>query len=174
MVFDSERSVGIVRTGWPVFSKRLQNSITVGVPTVGAIVGLTLGIAPTALAGVLFFPCFLAGGIGAGIGLHRYFSHHAFETSTAGRWLLGILGSWAWQGPIEQWVADHRRHHRFADTPLDPHSPYWIDAHPPANAISGLIHAHIGWMVFGDVSDPRRYAADIGNDTVSSWCTRYY
>lgn len=174
MSFEAQRSVGIIQTGWAVVSKRLQNCVTVLLPTVGAIAGIAIGIPITGLAGILLVVFFLAGGIGVGIGLHRYFTHHAFETGSLGRAALGVLGSWAWQGPIEQWVADHRRHHRFADTPLDPHSPHWIEEAPPPNRFRGLLHAHWGWMITGDVSDPKRYAADISNDSISKTCSRSY
>lgn len=138
------------------------------------LVGLWFGVEFSALAAFLLPLLFLAGGVGAGIGLHRFFSHHSFETSSAGRWVLGILGSWAWQGPIEQWVADHRRHHRYADTPLDPHSPHWVGDRPARSRVQGLIHAHLAWMIFGDVSDPSKYAADIRNDRISATCSRAY
>ncbi len=54
---------------------------------------------------------------------HRYFSHRAFR---AGRWMtltMAALGCTAGQrGPL-WWAGHHRIHHRFADTPDDPHSP---------------------------------------------------
>lgn len=166
-------SFGIIERGPRVRSKRLQNSVTVLFPTLAATIGIASGIPLTLTSAALFTVFFVAGGVGAGIGLHRYFSHHAFSTSDRGRMLLGILSSWAWQGNIEQWVADHRRHHRFADTPLDPHSPHWF-GHRPARRLTGLLHAHLGWMLYGDVSDPSKFAADIGNDRVSRLCTRAY
>lgn len=168
------RSMGIISSGRDVFRKRIHNAVTVLLPTLGAIVGVGLGIQPSPTAASLGVFLFIASGAGVGIGLHRYFSHHAFETGDAGRWILGALGTWAWQGPIEQWVADHRRHHRFADTPFDPHSPHWISQSPPPNVVAGLAHAHIGWMLYGDVSDVRRYAADIWNDPISRWFSRNY
>jgi len=174
MEIEYQNSVGIVRSGWPVISKRLHNCVTVGIPTASALLGIASGAHISSLATALGLSLFLAGGIGIGIGLHRYFSHHAFETGPLGRLILGVLGSWAWQGPIDQWVADHRRHHRFADTPLDPHSPHWIENEPAPNRFRGLLHAHMGWMIAGDVSAPERYAADIVNDPISRGCSHAY
>ena len=38
--------------------------------------------------------------------------------------LLAILGCMTMQGPITQWVTDHRKHHALSDKPGDPHSPH--------------------------------------------------
>ena len=40
------------------------------------------------------------------------------------RALLAVLGSMAVEGPVIEWVATHRKHHRFSDQPGDPHSPH--------------------------------------------------
>lgn len=58
------------------------------------------------------------------IGLHRYFSHRSFETSTWKRRFLlwfSILGA---EGSPIAWGVHHRHHHRYADTPKDIHSPH--------------------------------------------------
>ena len=36
---------------------------------------------------------------------------------------LAVLGSVAVEGPVIEWVATHRKHHRFSDNAGDPHSP---------------------------------------------------
>jgi stearoyl-CoA desaturase (delta-9 desaturase) len=46
------------------------------------------------------------------------------------RWLritLAVAGSLALEGATVQWVADHRRHHAYADRDGDPHSPWLVD-----------------------------------------------
>ena len=63
-------------------------------------------------------------GLGVTIGYHRYFTHQSFETNRFVRGLLAVAGSMAVQGPVITWVADHRRHHAFADKEGDPHSPH--------------------------------------------------
>lgn len=168
------RSVGIISAGPEVASKRFHNAITIGVPVIGTIATVILVPPLTTTTAVLFLLFFVSGGIGAGIGLHRYFAHRAFVARPSMRWVLGVLASWAWQGPIVQWVSDHRRHHRFSDTPLDPHSPHFVNGEPPASLAAGLFHAHYAWMVLGDVSEPRRYAADVLNDHASRWCSENY
>ena len=45
------------------------------------------------------------------------------------RALLAVLGSMAVEGPVIEWVATHRKHHRYSDSPGDPHSPH-VDQAP--------------------------------------------
>lgn len=62
--------------------------------------------------------------LGVTVGFHRYFTHGAFRAHRALRIALAVAGSMAVQGPIQHWVADHRRHHAYADLEGDPHSPW--------------------------------------------------
>ena len=73
--------------------------------------------------------------LGVTVGYHRYFTHGSFKAERPLR--LGAGGRrrrMAIQGPVVQWVADHRRHHAFSDREGDPHSPwrYGTDAARPA------------------------------------------
>ena len=44
------------------------------------------------------------------------------------------------------WVADHRKHHAFSDKEGDPHSPHVGHEGGLRGALSGLFHAHMGWL----------------------------
>lgn len=123
------------------------------------------------LLAVLFF---VFGSTGLGVGFHRLFTHHAFKTSVAVRTLLGISGTWSLQGPIVNWVADHRRHHRFADQQYDPHSPWADDNGKIECRLAGWFHAHIGWKFNAAASDENRYAPDLLKDPVVMRISRYY
>ena len=104
-------------------------------------------------------------GLGITVGYHRLFTHRSFKTTRRVRVLLAVLGSMAVEGPVLEWVATHRKHHRFSDHPGDPHSPH-VD-HPPGwrGALRGLSHAHVGWMLRGkDMANPARYAKDLVAD----------
>jgi len=174
-----EARFGVVTEIGPVRANRRLNALSIFVPMGGALLGLALApfspvLAPTGATLGLFVLFFAAETIGLGLGLHRLFTHRAFETGPALRAVLGVLGSWGMQGPIERWVADHRRHHRFTDREGDPHSPWWIDGAPAPSRAAGLFHAHFGWMLTGIVSDPERYAADVRRDPVSRWCSERY
>jgi stearoyl-CoA desaturase (Delta-9 desaturase) len=98
--------------------------------------------------------------LGATVGFHRYFTHGAFK---ARRWLritLAVAGSMAVQGPILHWVADHRRHHAFADKEGDPHSP-WLFGTSPAALVRGFWHAHLGWVLDRDLTNQQRFVPDL-------------
>ena len=55
--------------------------------------------------------------------LHRCLSHRSLKLSTGARATSRVL-TWVLTGmKPRQWVAVHRKHHAFTDTPRDPHSP---------------------------------------------------
>ena len=83
--------------------------------------------------------------LGVTVGYHRYFTHGSFKANRPLRLALAAVGGMAIQGPVVQWVADHRRHHAFSDREGDPHSPwrYGTDARALAK---GMFHAHLGWL----------------------------
>lgn len=65
----------------------------------------------------------LVAGLCTTIYLHRYLSHKTLALHPALEWLMR-LGLWITTGTkARQWVAAHRKHHRFTDMPGDPHSP---------------------------------------------------
>jgi stearoyl-CoA desaturase (delta-9 desaturase) len=69
-------------------------------------------------------------------GYHRYFAHRSYKTSRAFQFALAVLGCTSMQnGPI-WWASVHRQHHKYADRPGDPHSPF----------LRGLWYAHVGWV----------------------------
>ena len=169
---------GIVHEGDAVRSNRRLNAISILLPATMTGLALALlvvdGWAPTATTLTLFALFFVLQLLGISVGLHRYFTHQAFRTGRAIRVFLAVTGSWAFQGPIDRWVADHRRHHRFTDAPLDPHSPYWVEDVAAGSRAAGLFHAHMGWMFTCPLSDPQRYASDILRDPITRWCSAHY
>ncbi len=96
-------------------------------------------------------------------GFHRYFSHHSFQTSRALQFVIAVLGTTSMQKGVLWWASTHRRHHRLADTPLDPHSPHH----------RSFVYAHCGW-----VFDPahqgydRRIVADLAAYPELVWLER--
>lgn len=79
---------------------------------------------------------------GHSIGMHRYFSHRSFNTSTAGEnflaWISLLLGA----GSPIQYARNHRQHHRVADQPMDWHSP----------KISGKLYTALGLWEFNNLA----------------------
>jgi stearoyl-CoA desaturase (delta-9 desaturase) len=66
---------------------------------------------------------FTIGVIGNGVAAHRHFAHGQFKTWKPVRWVLACLTSLGGIGPISYWTIQHKAHHLFSDTELDPHSP---------------------------------------------------
>ncbi|WP_434453213.1 acyl-CoA desaturase [Lentzea sp. E54] len=98
--------------------------------------------------------------LGVTIGFHRYFTHGAFKATRALRITLAVIGSTAMQGPIIGWVADHRRHHAYADREGDPHSP-WLFGTSARALAKGFWHAHMGWMFRREQTNAARFAPDL-------------
>jgi stearoyl-CoA desaturase (delta-9 desaturase) len=103
---------------------------------------------------------YLVSVLGVTIGYHRYFTHGAFKAKRQLRAALAIAGSLALQGPVIDWVTDHRRHHAFSDREGDPHSP-WLYGTSPLALARGFWHSHMGWLFKRDLSNPARFAPDL-------------
>jgi stearoyl-CoA desaturase (Delta-9 desaturase) len=124
---------------------------------------------------VVLAVCYLLTGFGITVGFHRLFTHRSFKTRTWMRALLGVLGSAAVEGPVIEWVANHRKHHRFSDQPGDPHSPHVDHGSGWRGALGGLFHAHVGWILGdGDMADEQRYAKDLLADPVVRFIDRTF
>jgi stearoyl-CoA desaturase (Delta-9 desaturase) len=114
-------------------------------------------------------------GLGVTVGFHRLFTHRSFKTRRVVRAALAILGSAAIEGPVISWVADHRKHHAFADLPGDPRSPHVDHGVGLAGAMRGLVHAHLGWLFRHDQRGARhRYAPDLLADPVMRFVDRMF
>ncbi len=109
--------------------------------------------------GLAVFFYFLTG-FGVTIGFHRYFTHGAFKATRGLRIALAVIASMAMQGPVIGWVADHRRHHAYADKEGDPHSP-WRFGTSPAALAKGFWYAHMGWLFDREQTNAQRFAPDL-------------
>ena len=80
-------------------------------------------------------------GMGITMGYHRYYSHRAFKMPKWIEYYLLFFAHIMMVGPAITWVANHREHHKYVDTPKDPHSPHyrgWLMAY--AGQVLSLIH----------------------------------
>ncbi len=76
-------------------------------------------------------------------GFHRLFSHRTYKTGRVFRFLMAFTGTAAYQkGPL-WWSAHHRRHHLYADTEQDLHSPL----------SRTLWRSHVGWFLSRESHD---------------------
>lgn len=109
--------------------------------------------------------------LGITIGYHRLFTHNAFRARKPVQYALAVFGSMAVEGPLSDWVADHRKHHAHTDVEGDPHSPHVGEG----SGIAGLWHAHIGWLYRTQGQAPtKRYAPEIVEDRVLRLISRQF
>ncbi|HEX8122918.1 MAG TPA: fatty acid desaturase [Solirubrobacteraceae bacterium] len=143
-------------------AERFANLAAVLLPFVAFAVAIVLlwqrAVGPVDLA--LFGSLYLVTALGITVGYHRLLTHKAFETPAPLRYGLAILGSMAIQGPVLDWVADHRKHHAFTDKDGDPHSP-----HGHESWWRGLLYAHMGWLLETQgQATKRQFARDLLQD----------
>src|SRR4051794_5078275 len=114
-------------------------------------------------------------GFGVTIGYHRLLTHRSFDAPPAVRATLAILGSMSVQGAVIHWVADHRKHHTFADEDGDPHSPHTGPGEGWRGVLHGIWHAHTGWLFDrAERASARRYARDLREDPVIRFVDRWF
>ena len=161
-------------------TSRISQAVTlvaVVVPPLGllAAMGLLWGVAFHWVDLALFAGFYLVCAFGTTIGFHRYFTHRGLETGTAVKVVLAVLGCMTMQGPLTQWVTDHRKHHALSDKPGDPHSPHVGHGDGALGAARGFVHAHVGWLFVNlGMEQGREYAKDLYDDRVLRLIDRAY
>jgi stearoyl-CoA desaturase (delta-9 desaturase) len=132
----------------PPTANRIVTLIAVVLPPLGilAVIGALWGVAVRPVDLILFALFYVVPGLGITVGFHRYFTHRRFETSRAFKAVLAVLGSMTSQGPVCQWVSDHRKHHAHSDVEGDPHSPHVGSGAGLRGALRGFWHSHVGWL----------------------------
>jgi stearoyl-CoA desaturase (delta-9 desaturase) len=103
---------------------------------------------------------YVVSGLGISAGFHRYFTHLSFKANRPLRIALAVAGSLAFEGPVLNWVADHRRHHKYSDKEGDPHSP-WRFGEDWKSLAKGLGFAHMGWLFEGDSTSQPKFCPDL-------------
>jgi stearoyl-CoA desaturase (delta-9 desaturase) len=120
---------------------------------------------------VILAAMYLVSAFGITIGYHRLLTHRAFQTYKPLEYALATAGSMAVQGPVIDWVADHRKHHANADVEGDPHSPHVGHG----SGLAGLWHAHVGWLFDSNgQADRRKYAPDLMDDRGMRLLNRWF
>jgi stearoyl-CoA desaturase (delta-9 desaturase) len=168
-----------------------QGAVAIENPTIDRVANLVVTVLPVVLLGLaarlawggtLHWPdlvvlaiTYTLTGVGVTVGYHRLFTHRSFATSRSLRALLAVLGSAAIEGPVIEWVSNHRKHHRFSDQPGDPHSPHLESAGGWRGVLAGLFHAHVGWILRGeDLASEERYSKDLLADPVVRFVDRTF
>ena len=70
----------------------------------------------------LFLFYFYATGLSITVGYHRLFAHATYKTNEFIRFLLLFFGAATYEESALKWASQHRQHHQFTDTELDPHN----------------------------------------------------
>lgn len=107
---------------------------------------------------LLFTFFYVLHGMGITIGYHRLLSHRSFASNKLVEYFWVFLGYLAFEGPPIWWATMHRAHHRYVDTPLDPHSPR-----------HGLKNAYFGWFqhdTYPAYIDPALQSKDLIKDRI--------
>lgn len=164
----------------PVDYKSTQEQVLLALFIVVPFLAVLAAVPLLWVAGFLTWPdvaiatfMYVFAGHGITVGFHRCFTHRAFQ---ARRWLrvtLAVAGSMAIQGSVIQWVADHRKHHRFSDRDGDPHSP-WRYGSNAAALTKGFLYAHVGWLFDWEKTSERRYAPELLADPPLRWVSRTF
>jgi stearoyl-CoA desaturase (Delta-9 desaturase) len=148
-------------------AEKLVNLGAVVVPFLATIVAIVLlwnsWVTTTDL--LIAAAMYLLTAAGITVGFHRLLTHRSFQTFKPIEYAFAVLGSMAVQGPVISWVADHRKHHAHTDEEGDPHSPHVDPDGGVTGVLSGLWHAHSGWLMSSQGrADWKKYAPDLYED----------
>ncbi|NEO43444.1 MAG: acyl-CoA desaturase [Moorea sp. SIO4A3] len=147
--------------------------------TIIPAISLAVGIGELVIVGIssveieLLLSMYLLTTVGLTVGFHRHLTHRSFRTNTAVRAILTILGSMAAQGPVLNWVSNHRRHHKYSDQPEDPHSPY-LRGEEITGGFRGFWHAHVGWLFDGEITNAAFFSKDLLRDPAITKINQLY
>ncbi|CAH0724911.1 unnamed protein product, partial [Brenthis ino] len=145
------------------------NVILIGLYHIAAVYWCSIYSIPVKWQTVVFAALtFIVAGFGVTGGAHRLWTHKTFKAKLPLKIFLLICFSGAGQNTLEQWVRDHRVHHKFSDTDADPH-----------NANRGLFFSHIGWLMMKKnnqviTSGKQIDMTDITNDPLLRFYNKYF
>src|SRR5215813_12063226 len=142
--------------------QRVSVGIFTGVPMLALITAVPVAWVwgllnwQTVLIGIAFY---LFSGLGVAMGFHRFFTHRSFKSNRPFKIALAVAGSMAIEGPILDWVSDHRKHHKYSDKEGDPHSP-WRFGDDLKALTKGMAWAHMGWLFDRNITSHQKYSPD--------------
>lgn len=115
--------------------------------------------------GVMLILHWITGGLGITLGFHRMAAHRSFEVPKILEYFFILCGTLACQGGVIDWVGSHRLHHKYSDTPLDPH-----------DSNKGFWWSHMVWLFYHSPSkeDMPRYTQDLSEDPFYKFCQNYF
>lgn len=97
-------------------------------------------------------------------GYHRLFSHKSYQATWPVRLFFLLFGAAGFEGSARWWSCEHRYHHRYVDTELDP---YGIN--------KGFWYAHIGWLLKDGHTPPSfKNVSDLDQDPLIRFQDRFF
>ena len=107
---------------------------------------------------VCFVLYFITGCIGVTLGFHRMLTHRSLRVPRLLECVIAACGTLALQGGPIEWISTHRAHHKYSDTPMDPH-----------DANKGFWWSHVAWIVAANPArltdeEEVRFAHDFASD----------
>jgi stearoyl-CoA desaturase (Delta-9 desaturase) len=160
-------------------SKPIIEQLAMGFGVVTPFIGLIAAIVLLWGAGVGWTQILLLIGfysftiLGVTIGFHRMFTHRALEGGPTLRFILAVAGSMSAQGPVIEWCALHRAHHKHSDRDGDPHSPH-LQGHGIIGLLKGMWHSHVGWLFSSEPAANPAAVADLMADPVLLFVDRFF
>tara|TARA_E500000331_G_scaffold166648_1_gene161343 strand:- start:12462 stop:13202 length:741 start_codon:yes stop_codon:yes gene_type:complete len=113
---------------------------------------------PTILTSIFVYCSIM---LGITMGYHRLYSHKAFKCPKWIEYYLLFFAHIMMVGPAITWVANHREHHKYADTPKDPHSPYY----------RGVMLAYFGQVL---IDIDFKLVRDLLRQPLHRWQVKFY
>jgi stearoyl-CoA desaturase (delta-9 desaturase) len=145
------------------------------VPLTGVIAAMILlwgrGISMLDLILLVSFYTFTT--LGITVGFHRMFTHRALQGGGVVRFILAVGGSMSGQGPLLEWCAVHRQHHKHSDRDGDPHSPH-LHGGGFLGMFKGMIHSHVGWLFIDEPKGVATAVPDLVKDPILSFVDRWF
>jgi stearoyl-CoA desaturase (Delta-9 desaturase) len=112
---------------------------------------------------VILVVFYAVSGLGVTVGFHRCFTHGSFKAKRPLRIALAVAGTLSIEMKVIDWVATHRRHHKYSDKEGDPHSP-WRFGNDWRALTKGLVWAHLGWLFEPERTSPAKFCPDMVAD----------
>jgi stearoyl-CoA desaturase (Delta-9 desaturase) len=122
---------------------------------------------------VITFVFYAISGMGVTVGYHRHFTHGSFRAKRPLRIALALAGSLSIEMSPIDWVAVHRRHHKYSDQEGDPHSP-WRFGNDWRALSKGLVWAHMGWLFDSGRTSPQKFCPDLVADKDIRRISRFF
>src|SRR5216684_1709221 len=165
-----------VFVGGPMVRAKLRETyLLFGILYAGSIAGIAWafwqGIDRGEIA--VFAAMFALTTFGIGAGMHRLLVHRSFRCGPVMRTFFCAIAQMAVQGSLLKWVANHRRHHLYADDVGDPHSPHYNGrGYRHKSLMKAFLHSHRIRTMDDSATEEGCHATGIMHNAIVTDCLR--